>query len=289
MLAEKMLLADTIPIAMSDYGVASLASYLGCSVRFGEDTIWYEPFITDTALNDDLIIDRENKWYRIHFDILKTLHAHRDEFFIGASCMSPGIDALYEMRGSDLLTDFYDRPDWVHMKQRQQQASFFETFDEMYEYLKRDDGSMVVGYFSLFGKGKTMEMQCDISAMLSADLYREFELPYLEERCERLDRTMYHLDGTQAQQHLPALLSVKGLNAIEWTPQASIERGGNPRWYGMYEQILAAGKSLQVVETTAEETVELFKTFGSKGLNCMTTNMTRRQAEDMLDKLENYR
>ncbi len=43
------------------------------------------------------------------------------------------------------------------------------------------------------------------------------------------------------------LLAIEPLDAIEWTPQAGIEPGGNRRWHDLYRRILAAGKSVQVL------------------------------------------
>lgn len=286
---ETPLIGDTIPVAMSDYGVNTLASYFGCDERFAEDTIWYDPFLSDDTQDQILSVDPDNKWWKVHLEILNELKKYDNEFFVGLAALTQGIDCLFSVRGSEIMSDFYTRPAWVHEKLKQIQSEFFKAFDLMYDLTKREDGSMVFGYFSLWGKGKTTQTQCDISAMISPGMFDEFVMPYLTDCCDRMEKTLYHLDGTQAAIHLPSLLSIKSLNAIEWSPQSSLEGGGNPRWYELYEKILSAGKALQVVESGPEETVELFRHFGSAGLYVMTTRMSRQEAERMLEQLEKYR
>ena len=100
---------------------------------------------------------------------------------------------------------------------------------------------------------------------------------------------MYHLDGTQAVCHLEALLEIESLDAIEWTPQAGIEGGGNPRWFEMYEKILEAGKSVQVVDVDKDEIIPLLDAIGGRGVYVMTSFSSSNEAETMMSKVEQYR
>lgn len=58
----------------------------------------------------------------------------------------------------------------------------------------------------------------------------------------KIDYTLYHLDGVGAMHHLPALLEIEELNAIQWTPGVGEPQGGSPKWYDLYKKILAGGK-----------------------------------------------
>lgn len=62
------------------------------------------------------------------------------------------------------------------------------------------------------------KLQSDISTMISQDDYRRFVQPFIREQCQKIDYTLYHLDGVGAMHHLPALLEIEELNAIQWTP-----------------------------------------------------------------------
>lgn len=53
--------------------------------------------------------------------------------------------------------------------------------------------------------------------------------------------------------HLPALLEIEELNAIQWTPGVGEPQGGSPKWYDLYKKILAGGKSVMACWVTLEE------------------------------------
>ena len=89
--------------------------------------------------------------------------------------------------------------------------------------------------------------------------------------------------------HLDALLEIEALDAIEWTPQAGIEGGGHPRWYGLYRRILEAGKSVQVVGMRRDEIVPLLDAVGGRGVYVMTSFSTPREAEGVARMVEPYR
>lgn len=102
--------------------------------------------------------------------------------------------------------------------------------------------------------------------MISPAMFDEFVRPALAEQCEWLDHAMFHLDGTQAVPHLPSLLAIPGLDAIEFTPQAGLEGGGHERWWPLYRRILAAGKSVQVVAVKPAEVAPLLDAIGTRGV-----------------------
>lgn len=77
---------------------------------------------------------------------------------------------------------------------------------------------MAFCYFSSWAPGKMSKLQSDISTMISQDDYRRFVQPFIREQCQKIDYTLYHLDGVGAMHHLPALLEIEELNAIQWTP-----------------------------------------------------------------------
>jgi hypothetical protein len=122
--------------------------------------------------------------------------------------------------------------------------------------------------------------------MISPKMYRRFVVPSLMAQCEWLDHSLYHLDGTQALVHLEALLEIAALDAIEWTPQAGIESGGNKRWYDLYRRILAAGKSVQVVNVEPDELIPLLDAIGSDGVYVLMQFQNERQADKIRQRVE---
>jgi hypothetical protein len=151
-------------------------------------------------------------------------------------------------------------------------------------------GGNAFSAFKLWGPGKTAKLQCDASAMFSPQMFRRFVVPPLTQQCEWLDYCLYHLDGTQALQHVPALLEIEPLDAIQWTPQAGQPTGGNPQWYDLYRRIKQAGKGVQVFDIALEEVVPLIESVGPEGLFIITRSAPDQDAaERVVQVVERYR
>jgi hypothetical protein len=121
--------------------------------------------------------------------------------------------------------------------------------------------------------------------MISPPMFREFVVPYLDEQCAWLDYAMYHLDGTQAIPQLRNLLACEHLDAIEWTPQAGLPGGGSPRWYDLYREIKAAGKSVQAIGVAFDEVEPLLDAVGHEGMYVMTSAASEADARRLLKRL----
>ena len=100
-------------------------------------------------------------------------------------------------------------------------------FERIYEEINLN-GEMAFCYFSLWAPGRMAKLQSDISGMISPRHFRRFVLPFIREQCQRLDYSMYHLDGVDAMRHLDMLLEIEELNAIQWTPRRGPAAGRRP-------------------------------------------------------------
>jgi hypothetical protein len=179
--------------------------------------------------------------------------------------------------------DLLERPDWVKAQIARINQLFFESYDAMLPYVRDPWGGTTFTPFGLWGPGKVAKVQCDFSCMISPDMFCKFVVPALTEQCAWLDHSMYHLDGTNALQHLDALLEIGPLDAIEWTPQAGLPGGGSPQWYDLYRRIKAAGKSVQAVGVNPEEVVPLIDAVGADGLYIMTWCKTETEARRLVN------
>lgn len=293
-LAHQSFPLDALPIADTDIGPGSLALYLGSEPGFAPDTVWFEPCIHDCDTPEELPplqFDETNQWWQITESTLKACaELGTGNYMVGCPDLCEHLDILAALRDpQNLLMDMIERPEWVEQKLAEINQAWFEVYQRIYDIIKLPDGSSAFGAFRLWGPGKTAKVQCDASAMFSPAMFRRFVVPSLTAQCEWLDNSMYHLDGTQAICHLDALLEIDALDAIEWTPQAGIEGGGDPRWYDMYRTILAAGKSVQAVGVTPDQIAPLLDTIGSKGVYIMTWYSTPESVEAMVRRVEPYR
>ncbi|MFI4910229.1 MAG: hypothetical protein ACIAQZ_01035 [Sedimentisphaeraceae bacterium JB056] len=282
-LAQRDFAADVLPIADTDLGPGSLCLYLGCEPLFTEETIWYEHLKDDMIQNGQIIFDQTNKWWQLQCEIIQSfIEKCQGKYAVGIPDLVEGVDTLASMRGTEnLLMDMIEKPAWVLEKLEELHIAYFEVYNRIYDLVKLEDGSSFFNAFRLWAPGKVAKIQCDTSTMLSPDMFGQFVIPYITRQCETIHKTLYHLDGTQSIMHLDQLLEIEQLDAIEWTPQAGIESGGDPRWYDLYKRILDAGKSVQAVAVRSEEVIPLIDAVGAKGMYILTAFENRKQAENL--------
>jgi hypothetical protein len=286
--------ADTLPISATDIGPGSLALLLGSEPDFGATTVWFDPAMKQEEHPErrpPLKFDPANRWWKVHENTLRAcVEMGRGKYLTGCPDLVENVDVLASLRDAQLLLmDMIERPEWVEEKIGEINQVWFEVYDRVYDIIKREDGSACFGAFNLWGPGKTAKVQCDASAMFSPAMFERFVVPALTAQCEWLDHSMYHLDGHQCLCNLDALLGIKALDAIEWTPDPAVPSGGNARWYPLYRRILAAGKSVQAVGVRQDEVIPLLDAVGGKGLYIMTWGAERKAFERISEQAAAYR
>lgn len=284
---------DILPSADTDLGPGSLALLLGSEPAFAEDTVWFHPCIEHVQEPESLApfaFDANHPWWLKTKCLLESCVEDCDgQYLVPCPDLVENMDILASVRGAEAMClDLIDRPEWVEQKINEINQVWFDAYQRIYDIIKRDDGSSAFGPFYIWGPGKVAKLQCDTSVLFSPEMYRRFVLPSLTEQCAWLDHSLYHLDGTQAIMHLDTVLEIEALDAIEWTPQAGIESGGHPRWYDLYRRILAAGKSIQVVNVELNEIVPLLDAIGKDGVYIMISFRTERDVEQATKLVEPY-
>jgi hypothetical protein len=293
-LSRTHFLAEAFPIFDTQIGPGSLSTFLGARPEFAADTVWYWPCITDPDTYGPIQFSPENNpWLDAHLALVDEGVKHAaGRYLVSIPDMIENLDTLASLRGdSPLMFDLIERPGWVIEKIAEINQAYFTAFDLIYQRVKGERGGSVFSAFRVWGPGKTAKLQCDISATISAKMYRKFVQPALQEQVGWLDYSLYHLDGTTCLQHVDPLLEIEGLNAIEWTPQAGRPGGGSPEWFDLYRRIKAGGKGIQCVGVEDEEVLPLLDAVGPEGLYIMLNDRDRTldQAEALLKSIESYR
>ena len=261
--AHSCLKADMLPVANTQLGPGSLAAILGGVFEGGEDTIWIHP---DPNYSDQLTFNREHPNWLLHKQLLQACKKKaQGHYYVGMPDLMEGLDVLAAMKGTDkVLLDTVMQPEVLEEQMRFINKVYFEVFDELYDIIREGD-EMAFCYFSSWAPGKMTKLQSDISTMISVEDYRRFVQPFIREQCQKIDYTLYHLDGVGAIHHLPALLEIEELNAVQWTPGVGQPQGGDPKWYDLYRQILDAGKSIMACWVTLDELKPLLDNIGGDG------------------------
>ena len=284
--AHSSLMADMLPVANTQLGPGSLAAILGGVFEGGEDTIWIHP---NPNYTDDIVFDTNHPNWLLHKELLKACKQKaQGHYYVGMPDLMEGMDVLAAIKGTDkVLLDTVMQPEVLEHQMQQINDIYFRVFDELYDIIREGD-EMAFCYFSSWAPGKMSKLQSDISTMISVDDYRRFVQPFIREQCQKIDYTLYHLDGVGAMHHLDALLEIKELNAIQWTPGVGEPQGGSPKWYDLYKKILAGGKSIMACWVTLDELRPLLDNIGGDGVHVEMDFHNEQEVEQALRIVEEY-
>ena len=284
--AHSSLKADILPVANTQLGPGSLAAILGGVFEGGEDTIWIHP---NPDFTDEIVFNLEHPNWILHKELLKACKAKANgHYFVGMPDLMEGLDVLAALKGTDrVLLDTVMQPEILEQQMQQINDIYFKVFDELYDIIREGD-EMAFCYFSSWAPGKMSKLQSDISTMISQDDYRRFVQPFIREQCQKIDYTLYHLDGVGAMHHLPALLEIEELNAIQWTPGVGEPQGGSPKWYDLYRKILAGGKSVMACWVTLDELKPLLDHIGADGVHLEMDFHNEKEVEQAMRIVEEY-
>ena len=284
--AHSSLKADILPVANTQLGPGSLAAILGGVFEGGEDTIWIHP---NPDFTDEIVFNPEHPNWILHKELLKACKAKANgHYFVGMPDLMEGLDVLAALKGTDrVLLDTVMQPEILEQQMQQINDIYFKVFDELYDIIREGD-EMAFCYFSSWAPGKMSKLQSDISTMISQDDYRRFVQPFIREQCQKIDYTLYHLDGVGAMHHLPALLEIEELNAIQWTPGVGEPQGGSPKWSDLYKKILAGGKSVMACWVTLDELKPLLDHIGADGVHLEMDFHNEKEVEQAMRIVEEY-
>ena len=232
---------EAVPAAAPHLAPNCLALFLGCKGLESPGTVWCEPFIHDPERFADVAFSERNSYWDFSLRLgLELKRLGRGKFLVEFPDLIEGLDTLAAMRGTDeLLFDLLDRPDWVKSCLAKITGHYFEVYERLYEAYKDSSGGSI---YWLWAPGRTAKLQCDFSAMISEEMYKEFMLGELKRMAPRFKHCLYHWDGPGALQHLDAILSVKEIDMVQWTPGDGREQTWESRWWPYFHRIFDAGK-----------------------------------------------
>ena len=285
--AHSCLKADMLPVANTQLGPGSLAAILGARYEGGDDTIWIHP---DPEYTDEFYLNPNHPNYILHKELLKACKQKaQGHYYVGMPDLMEGLDVLAAMKGTDkVLLDLALQPEVVERQMQKINDIYFRVFNELYEIIREGD-EMAFCYFSAWAPDRMTKMQCDISTMISTDDYRRFVQPFIREQCQKIPYTLYHLDGVGAMHHLPALLEIEELNAIQWTPGVGEPQGGSEKWYGLYRKILDAGKGIMACHLTVDEIKPLLNNIGTEGVHLEVDFQNEKEVEEAMKIIESFK
>ncbi|MDR0902345.1 MAG: hypothetical protein LBM92_06215 [Opitutaceae bacterium] len=255
----------------------------GAEYQYTARTVWVHPVIKDWETNP-IIFDADSKLLETHCRMLAHLCDHaKGRYLTGNYDHCGNLDSLAALRGSDnLLVDFLAEPGRVKEGVRKIQEIQKHTMDRFYKILQPANGGTVNAWMCSFCEERQIQLQCDLSVMISPAVFEEFALPDLEFYNDWPGRTIYHLDGMEQIRHLGMILSAKSVDAVQWTPV-----DGQPKtshFLAELKRIQSAGKSL-VIYPYPEEVELLSRELSHKGLLIKVLGSCTQDVADSLVKI----
>jgi hypothetical protein len=273
-------LGVSAPSHFPQLGSAAMAGVLGARMEYVDGrTIWPRPSGKSLEEMLDVALDPDNEYYRTLLEITRrSVALSRAHHWVAPYPLEGPGDCLEGVYGAaELFTAMVDRPDLVEAAIGHFTRLWLQAFDEVETIIEAAGNPGGIGWAGIWAPGRTFPLQEDFSYNLSPAMFRRFLLPSLHDLVQAMPYPMFHLDGTTA--HLPALLEIPGLRAIQWVPGPG--REAVAQWYGLIRSIKARGKSVEVF-CTADEVDELVAQVGARGLLIGVTGYTPEQAERLL-------
>lgn len=224
---------------------------LGGTPLFSPDTIWFETRGVDFSRPSPFRHDPHSPWTHKYRKLLLAVcaAAGKDDFLVGKPGGLPANDLLSMHMGTqEFLFALVDHPDWMaeailtgaldQLRARQELQELIRAQGHEYWY-----GN--AGWMPFWAPEPYTATQSDVSCMLSPDMFDRFVVPELDVCGREHNALWYHLDGGDAKQHLPRLLSLPYMRVIQYVA-APFEPPNGPGHLAMYKQIQAAGMIVHI-------------------------------------------
>lgn len=280
---------EAFPQLFPYFGTAGIAEYTGCKPNRVPETTWFDHWMEDMDEPDaELIRYCCPEAFEAQKDAIRDLlERSKGEYPVTVTDNAGVMDALAEVRGTEnLMMDMITDPEFVEAGLQKLLPIYKQTQEELFQLVENNNGGSVHGWMQLWAPKRLAQMQCDLCVMLSPEMHEQFVMPELEDLCDFLDYSVYHFDGQEQIRHLDHLLSIKNLNAIQWTPVA-----GQPKTSAhipTLQKIQKAGKNL-VLFPEPHEVQTILDNLSSRGLQLVIGGLTSvEDARDMVHLIETH-
>ena len=245
-LSKNRYLGDAFPYFNMDcFGPGVVAAFLGADIDNSTSNVWFHPKKILPINELHFEYDENNIWLNRIKDIYREgIKRWQGQVLMGMPDLGGILDILATFRTTDnLLMDLYDEPQEVNRLVWELHELWYKFYNEFNEVLQ----PINPGYsdWSQLYSDKPMYVpQSDFSYMIGPEMFEEFVRPELVKTCNKLEHTIYHLDGIGELTHLKSILKIETLDAVQWVPGAG--QNNQSMWPEVYQQIHRAGKNIQL-------------------------------------------
>jgi hypothetical protein len=248
-------------------------------------TGWCNPVIDDlTEWCKTAAVDPDNLWWKRTLVLLREAKYLTKEGIIVAHPDTQGGGQILDLlRGTEhLAMDMIDQPEAIKAAMKIIDETWLEYWNTMNAVIGEYQ-NYHADWLQVYSDTPMVCPECDVSCMISNPMFNEFFVPSIRFQCETAGRSIYHLDGPGAIQHLDSLLEISSLTGIQWVPGAG-EKPMQRDWIPLLQRIQKAGKCLHIA-CRSDELEILASVLRPDGLYIRTSCQTPDEAETLVDKI----
>ena len=286
-LSQQEYLGDAFPMVNFDcFGPGVVAAFLGADLDNSTGNVWFHRRQELELADMHFEYSKDNIWLKRIKDIYGAgLKKWNGNVLMSMPDLGGVLDILAVLRGSDnLLFDLYDEPEEVKRLSREIQNLWLAYYRELEEVLMPVSPGYT-DWTGLYCSKPSYVLQCDFSYMIGPDMFREFAADDLIKMCHTLSHTLYHMDGKGELAHLPQLLAIEQLDAIQWCPGEGVPRC--MEWMDVYRQLRQSGKNIHVLGDE-DDLLAIAEEIGGEGLFSNLGIRPAAQKENMLKLLAKW-
>jgi len=279
---------EAFPNIFVNLGPGCLSAYLGAELKFDAHagTAWFQGTFSLESLKE-ITFNSENKWWKYTLKCIEKALSRCQDAVVAFPDLLDTATVVGQLRGNyptTLLKDMFTNRLMIKKVLERVHDIWFKCYDTLCEVMNCSENGYST-WAGLWSRSKHFVIQCDTIVYLSPKLFDDFIYPLIIEECERIPRTMWHLDGPLELNHLDKLLNVDELDAIQWIPGAGNPDAGNDCWVPLYKKILAKEKLLQII-VPSEKVLSILNKISPKGVAITAICKTEEEAANLIRELE---
>ncbi len=213
--AKRKLEDDSFPIVCPNFGVGIVGGYFGAEVTFESGTSWAAPILKDYRDLSKIRYEPDNYWIKKANECLRYyLEKGKEKLAIGMIDTCGPIDAAFILRGSGIMTDFYDHPKKLHRLLDLITEFTIKFVEAQLEIVGQFKGGIFSSWVGWWVPGRPVSITEDEFALCNPSFYSEFGLPYAQRLIDHFRGGWVHLH-TLGLHTLPEMVKLKNLMGIQ--------------------------------------------------------------------------
>lgn len=279
---------DAIPNWFVNLGPGAVAAYLGGPVEFHERTVWFGQHPAGTLENilPALHYDDQNWYWQLTLDLTRrAIEQAQGQYYVSFTDLGGDLDILASLRGTEnLLADMLDAPDAVRACQQRICEHWLRYFKELTAVIKAGGQDGFTCWLPCYSKRPWYSLQCDLSVMFSQSMFRQFETPLLGQQAAAMGNAVYHWDGPGELQHLDSLVSVPGINALEYVAVPTDPPNTDLHYLPYYRRVAEAGRGVLLRTGDPQRAYKLVQNMPAERLAIVLSAKSVKEAQDWIKR-----